>query len=125
MQTLIPESMSTPVPAPQTSNEKHGMTHANQNFEQLAEPFRRELRLHCYRMLGSLHEAEDLVQETYLRAWRNFASFEGRAPLRAWLYRIATHACLDAIASRKHGPRLLPDQQVPATDQMPDGKPSA
>lgn len=101
------------------------MTHANQTFEQLAEPFRRELRLHCYRMLGSLHEAEDLVQETYLRAWRNFASFEGRAPLKAWLYKIATHACLDAISSRKHAPRLLPDQRAPATDQMPDGKPAA
>jgi len=100
------------------------MTHANQTFEQLAEPFRRELRLHCYRMLGSLHEAEDLVQETYLRAWRNFASFEGRAPLKAWLYKIATHACLDAISSRKHAPRLLPDQRTPATDQMPDGKPA-
>ena len=100
------------------------MTHANQTFEQLAEPFRRELRLHCYRMLGSLHEAEDLVQETYLRAWRNFAGFEGRAPLKAWLYKIATHVCLDAISSRKHAPRLLPDQWAPATDQMPDGKPA-
>jgi RNA polymerase sigma-70 factor (ECF subfamily) len=89
-------------------------------FARLAEPFRRELKLHCYRMLGSVHEAEDLVQETYLRAWRSFGQFEGRGTLRAWLYQIATNVCLNALARRKHAPRLLPDQRGPATAQMPD-----
>src|SRR4029078_1124996 len=64
------------------------------------ERHRRELHVHCYRMLGSLEESEDLVQETFLRAWRRRDSFEGRAPLRAWLYKIATNACLDALDKR-------------------------
>jgi RNA polymerase sigma-70 factor, ECF subfamily len=96
----------------------------NQAFERLAEPFRRELKLHCYRMLGSVHEAEDLVQETYLRAWRNFESFNGEGSFRAWLYRIATNSCLNALARRKNARRLLPDQQAPPTMQMPDGTPA-
>jgi RNA polymerase sigma-70 factor (ECF subfamily) len=125
MKKFTTEPMSTPATRHPLPAEEHGVERTNPTFEDLAEPYRRELKLHCYRMLGSLHEAEDLVQETYLRAWRNFGSFEGRGPLRAWLYRIATHACLDAIASRRHAPRLLPDQQVPSTDQMPDGTPPA
>src|SRR5438105_5415463 len=92
-------------------------------FEQLAEPLRREIKVHCYRMLGSLHEAEDAVQETYLRAWRSFETFEGGS-FRAWLYKIATNVSLDALASRKHVQRLLPDQHAPATAEMPDGKPA-
>ena len=96
---------------------------ASVGFERLAAPFRRELRVHCYRMMGSLHEAEDLVQETYLRAWRGFGGFAGGS-LRAWLYRIATNACLNVLESRKHTERLLPDQLGPAAETMPPGAPA-
>jgi len=103
--------------------------HESQAFEQLAEPFRREIKLHCYRMMGSLHEADDLVQETYLRAWRSFSSFEAGASdkygsFRAWLYKIATNACLNALEGRKHQQRFLPDQLGPASPPKLEGGPA-
>src|SRR3954471_18448839 len=77
-------------------------------FRELVDPYRRELQLHCYRILGSLQDAEDQVQETLLAAWRGLDSFEGRASLRAWLYRIATNRCLNALRDRERRPREVP-----------------
>ena len=95
-----------------------------QEFRRLAEPFRRELHVHCYRMLGSIDEAEDLVQETYLRAWRGFDNFETieGGSFRAWLYKISTNTCLNALANRKNGQRFLPHQLL--ANQYPNWRPS-
>ena len=74
-------------------------------FRELVEPYRRELQVHCYRILGSVQDAEDLVQETLLAAWRGLDRFEGRASVRVWLYRIATNRCLNALRARGRRPK--------------------
>jgi RNA polymerase sigma-70 factor, ECF subfamily len=83
-------------------------------YARLLEPYRTELHAHCYRMLGSVHDAEDALQEASLRAWRGLARFEGRSSLRSWLYTIATNTCLNAIEKRPK--RVLPIDYGPATD---------
>ncbi len=107
----------------------------NEDFERRTDPFRRELLVHCYRMLGSVQDAEDLLQETMLRAWRARERFDaGRASLRTWLYRIATNACLNALESRNRRPLpsgmvgpsddpeapMIPRQEVPWLQPFPD-----
>jgi len=84
-------------------------------YAALVEPHRRELRAHCYRMLGSAHDAEDAVQDALLRAWRGLPRFEGRSSTRSWLYKITTNACLNAIARQPKG-RVLPMDFGPASD---------
>lgn len=86
-----------------------------QAFRALTEPYLRELQVHCYRLLGSLTDAEDMLQETLLAAWRGLAGYERRASLRSWLYRIATNECLDALraASRRIVPEPIPPFQPP------------
>jgi RNA polymerase sigma-70 factor (TIGR02960 family) len=83
-------------------------------FQQLTEPHRRELQVHCYRMLGSFHDAEDILQETLLAAWQGLGRFEGRASLRTWLYKIATNRCLNARRSAKRRPATAYD--IPGVD---------
>ena len=76
-------------------------------FEELTAPYRRELQLHCYRILGSFQDAEDLLQETLLAAWRGLERFEGRSSLRAWLYTIATNRCLNALRDGQRRPQRV------------------
>ena len=107
---------------------------ADNEFLVQAEPHRRELLAHCYRMTGSLHDAEDLVQETYLRAWKAYGGFKGQSSLRTWLYRIATNTCLTALEGKQRRPlpsglgapssdpagELVERHEVPWLEPLPD-----
>src|SRR5947208_10008004 len=101
-----------------SANERELLEAARQGdadaYGRLVGPYRAELHAHCYRMLGSVPDAEDALQETLLRAWRGLARFEGRSSLRSWLYKIATNACLKAIERRPR--RVLPIDYAPAAD---------
>jgi RNA polymerase sigma-70 factor, ECF subfamily len=104
---------------PGTSTSEQQLLEAARNgddgaYASLVEPHRGELHAHCYRMLGSVHDAEDALQDALLRAWRGLPRFEGRSSPRSWLYKIATNTCLDTIARRPK--RVLPIDYAPATD---------
>ncbi len=94
-------------------------------FERLTVAHRRELKLHCYRMMGSLNEADDLVQETFLKAWRARAQFDGHGSVRGWLYSIATNSCLNAIKARSSARRILEQPGRPASEGRATGGPAA
>src|SRR4051794_39828044 len=81
----------------------------------MTEPLRHELELHCYRLLGSVQDAEDLVQETFLAAWRGYDGFEGRSSLKTWLYKIATNRCLNSLRDHKHTAFELPTDRPEPT----------
>ncbi|GAA0828012.1 sigma-70 family RNA polymerase sigma factor [Streptosporangium amethystogenes subsp. fukuiense] len=89
-------------------------------FTRLVEPLRRELHAHCYRMLGSTHDADDALQDALLRAWRGLVRFEGRSSLRSWLYTVATHTCLDTVERR--GRRAMPVDLGPSSDRAVVGE---
>ncbi len=94
-------------------------------FRELTDPYRRELQLHVYRIVGSAQDAEDLLQETLLAAWRGLEQFEGRASIRAWLYRIATNRALDALrASRRRPEELQRMTEVPEPTRRAEPAPS-
>src|ERR1700756_5740888 len=107
----------------------------DRDFSTQAEPYRRELLAHCYRMTGSLHDAEDLGQETLLRAWKAYARFEGKSSMRTWLHRIATNTCLTALEGRQRRPlptglgapssdptaELVERREVPWLEPLPGG----
>src|ERR1700732_4763864 len=116
-----------------TENSQGGPA-AGGDFSTDAEPYRRELLAHCYRMTGSLHDAEDLVQETLLRAWKAYDRFEGKSSMRTWLHRIATNTCLTALEGRRRRPlptglgapssdptaELVERTEVPWLEPLPD-----
>src|SRR3954462_2501161 len=108
------------MPPPLTHRERDLLAAARQGdddaYTELVAPYRAALHVHCYRMLGSVDDAEDALQDALLRAWRGLPRFAGRSSVRSWLYRIPTHACLDAIGRRPK--RTVPVDYGPASDPV-------
>jgi RNA polymerase sigma-70 factor (ECF subfamily) len=119
----VSEEIAPTVDAPPALDAKPGLTAARAGdaaaFDRLVEPLRRELHAHCYRMLGSTHDADDALQDALVRAWRGLARFEGRSSLRRWLYTVATNCCLDAVDRR--GRRALPIDLGPSSERAVHG----
>ena len=92
-------------------------------FGELTDPFLGELRLHCYRILGSVQDAEDVLQETLVAAWRGLSGFEERSSVRTWLYRIATNRCLNALRASARRPRSAPPEPTWASEPTRRGEP--
>jgi RNA polymerase sigma-70 factor, ECF subfamily len=122
-----PDSVTSPArkssASPRTASSSEGRGD-EASFRKIAESHRKEIQSHCYRLVGSLHDAEDLTQETFLRAWRGITKFEGRTTVRNWLYRIATNVCLTAISKRTIPRRVLPESLAASTRRMPRGSPA-
>jgi DNA-directed RNA polymerase specialized sigma24 family protein len=91
-------------------------------FRELVHPYRRELGLHCYRILGSVQDSEDVLQETLLSAWRGLDRFKGDATVRAWLYRIATNGCLNALRTRSRRPREASPEPAGSVEPLTVGE---
>ncbi|PSL53589.1 RNA polymerase ECF family sigma subunit [Saccharothrix carnea] len=120
MSEVLPASSATAVENPDLARAREGDGAA---FTRLVEPLRRDLHAHCYRMLGSTHDADDALQDALLRAWRGLPGFAGRSSLRSWLYAVATRTCLDTVESR--GRRALPVDLGPASERaVVDGGPA-
>jgi RNA polymerase sigma-70 factor (ECF subfamily) len=118
----VTESSPTAPPLPGDQELARARAGDDAAFTRLVEPMHRELHAHCYRMLGSVHDADDALQDALLRAWRGLPDFEGRSSLRSWLYSVTTHVCLDAI--RRRGRRALPVDLGPSSDRaVLDGPP--
>jgi RNA polymerase sigma-70 factor (ECF subfamily) len=119
----VSEEIAPTVVAPPALDAEPGLTAARAGdaaaFDRLVEPLRRELHAHCYRMLGSTHDADDALQDALVRAWRGLARFEGRSSLRRWLYTVATNCCLDAVDRR--GRRALPIDLGPSSERAVHG----
>src|SRR5690349_21170113 len=94
------------------------MVDSDTKFRELVELYRRELQVHCYRLLGSVQDAEDVLQETMLAAWKGLDGFEGRSSVRTWLYKIATNRCLNALRDGRRRPPVIPMTNPPVT--VPD-----